>query len=414
MQSLLFVTTELPYPSHSGGKLKSLKLLSELCSQYRVDVACPLKLDDPQYVDEFLDLLPDTTEFMSDAVSRPRNLINLLRSYGAGIPLNVYRTESKSLREKVESTAECYDAIFVDHYEAFQYVPEKFQGKIIYHAHNAYYAFWKRYSQVGNGFFHRVVANFEAKRVAHEERRICESSDLVFAAPNDIKKLESLGIDSRKFTYTYHLGDDTQLAQPSLDYKLTDKKLVYVGHLGWEPNVHGLMWFIGNVWPELINKEPELHLRIIGKSPDPRLIDATRDERGITLTGFVEDLETEFNDSRVCIAPLLFGSGMKVKVLNALARGIPTVTTTVGAEGIDAINDQHLVCTDDPASMAKAILKLMRDEVAWQLLSTESRKLIQDKYTWRALFDHMLEQMNLKLNETGPTTSLEDTRSVAA
>lgn len=399
MLSMLFITSELPFPAHSGGKLKSLKLLKEFCATYKVDVACPLKGDDVNHVTGLAQTLPDGVSFFNDVVDRPRTGLNLVKSYIQGIPLNVYRTQSTSLAEKIKAIKSGYDIIFVDHYEAFQFVPDEFDGEVVYHAHNAYYAFWQRYAEKGDGFLHRIIAKLETGRVSKEERRVCEKSNLIFAAPNDIDKLVDLNLPREKFSVTYHLGDDSQLDLPALQFSETDKKLVYVGYLGWEPNVHGLLWFIQTVWPLLIEREPDLTFHVVGKNPDARLKSCADATNGIVLRGYVEDLEDEFRSARVCVAPLLFGSGMKVKVLNAMARGLPIVTTSIGAEGIDVVHEQHLMCVDDSDTMAQYILKLLDNEAAWFRLSTESRDLISQKYTWRALFDDMHKKIAYQANE---------------
>lgn len=85
---------------------------------------------------------------------------------------------------------------------------------------------------------------------------------------------------------------------------------------------------------------------------------------------------------------------MKVKVLDAMARGMPTVTTSVGAEGIEVENGRHLMVADDPAEMAASVEALLTDEILWQSLQDESRALIKERYTWRRLFDSMHRHIN--------------------
>jgi glycosyltransferase involved in cell wall biosynthesis len=196
-------------------------------------------------------------------------------------------------------------------------------------------------------------------------------------------------VDAQSIRDTYHLGDDRQLDLPSLRFAETCKKLMYVGFLGWEANAQGLLWFIETVWPRLLARHPDLEFDIVGKGADARLEAAVAPHEGIRLLGFVDDLQSVYRDSRVSVAPLLFGSGMKVKVLDAMARGIPTVTTSVGAEGIAAENGQHLMIADEAIDMAGHIDRLLEDAALWNHLQYESRALVRDRYTWRQLFDAM-------------------------
>ena len=168
---------------------------------------------------------------------------------------------------------------------------------------------------------------------------------------------------------------------------------MYVGFLGWEPNSQGLLWFIEEVWPQLVKRHPDLLFDIVGKNPGQRLQQAVAPHKGMSLKGFVPDLQEIYRDSRVSVAPLLFGSGMKVKVLDAMARGMPTVTTSVGAEGIDLEPGKHLLVADDPATMAASIDSLLTDPQLWQHLQHNSRALINERYTWRQLFTQMHQAM---------------------
>ena len=150
-------------------------------------------------------------------------------------------------------------------------------------------------------------------------------------------------------------------------------------------------------WPDLIYRHPDLRLKIVGKGADRRLIDAVNSARNIELTGFIQDLEPVYRESRIAIAPLFFGSGMKVKVLSSLARGIPTVTTPVGVEGIAARHGEHVMVAEDASDMVSQIEELLCSQEACARLSEQSRKLIEQRYTWGAMFESMRLQINLAL-----------------
>jgi len=134
---------------------------------------------------------------------------------------------------------------------------------------------------------------------------------------------------------------------------------------------------------------PDLKFYVVGKNPDDRLIQAAKDEPNIFFKGFVEDLEQYYRRSRLCIAPLRFGSGIKVKVLNAMCRGIPTVTTSIGSEGLIAENMKQIAIADSTEQMNNAIHKILTGRQIWEKLKKNSRELIKQHYTWKKLFDSM-------------------------
>ena len=410
MKKLLFITPELPFPAQSGGKVKSLKLLQALAERYQVTLACPLKLDDARHVEDFRAISP-CTNHLHQAVNVPRNPVNLGVSYMRNVPLNVHRTHSEQLQTNIAAIADQHDVVFLDHYEVFPYLPKDYQGLTVYHAHNAYYKIWERYAQLPGNPAMRMAAHLEAGRVKRYEASVANTTDLVFAAPNDARELSLAGVAEGKIHDTFHLGDDQQLDLPDLQYANTQKKLMYVGFLGWEPNTQGLLWFIDQVWPSLVERHPDLRFDIVGKSPDQRLQQAAAYWEGITLKGFVPDLQRIYSDSRVSVAPLLFGSGMKVKVLDAMARGMPTVTTSVGAEGIDMESGKHLLVADEASDMAVHIDRLLTDPDLWWRLQTNSRALITERYTWRQLFSGMHRALDAGLRgKANAISSQTDTR----
>jgi glycosyltransferase involved in cell wall biosynthesis len=306
----------------------------------------------------------------------------------------VLRTYSETFESEVEKIIHEFDVVFVDHYEVAQYVPRDYTGQVIYHAHNAYHKIWESYSTTGANPFTRVVSHWESQRVLQAELDVCRRAQLTFASPNDIEALVACGADPVRMEETFHLGDESQLEQPPMVFEETTERLVFVGHLAWEPNVTGLLWFLSEVWPRLLLQHPCLHLDIVGANPDRRLQRAAERDRRVHLLGYVEDLEDVYPRSRVNIAPLQFGAGMKVKVLNAMARGIPVVTTPVGAEGIEVENGQHLLISDDAEQMAQDILQLLVDPPLWQRLSNKSRELVTERYTWDKLYTRMLLAMD--------------------
>ena len=207
---------------------------------------------------------------------------------------------------------------------------------------------------------------------------------MVWAAPNDIDELEKIGISREKCRDTYHLGEDEMLEWPALQFADTEEAILFVGTLTWEANIDGLIWFISEVWPLLIAEKPELKFYIVGKNPDERLKSVASPYKTIEFTGFVKDLEPYHKKCRVFVIPLRFGSGIKVKLINALYRGIPAVTTAVGSEGLDAKIGYHLFESSTANQQASDILKLVEDEKVWTETSRNAREL-GSKYTWKEL-----------------------------
>jgi len=382
---ILFLTPQLPYPPVSGGTIKSWKLIEFLSQEYEVFIAYFLKGEDPIHNTDFVEKV-ELAGYYHEGIEIPRTALNLIRSNLSGIPLNLYRNRSNSFKHKVHEVSKDYDVIFVDHYEMYQFVPKDFKGKVVLHQHNCEYLMWDRFAKVERSIPKKLALLNQAWWIRNYEKKICNESDCVLAAPNDIDELQKIGATDTKYYETFHLGDESLLTGDPLLFDDTEKALLFVGTLTWEANVDGLIWFLQEGWPILKAKHPELKFYIIGKHPDPRIVQLVEQlGTDVVLTGFVKDLEPYFQKCRVFVSPLRFGSGIKVKVMNAMYRGIPTVTTSVGAEGLEVVHREHMMIDDDMHGYINSVDALINERDLWWTLHHDSRALARKKYTWASV-----------------------------
>lgn len=380
---ILFLTTQLPFPPVSGGVIKSWRLVKHFAEKHEVSLLCPLKNDDAEQLTAFRAALPGV-EVHGVPLDRPRTVLNLVRSYLFSDTLNVYRNFDAGLKQKAAEIAKSADLLFVDHYETGQFVPNISPAKVVLHEHNAEYVMWERLAEIETNPLKKIVLRAEASRIKRTERKYATRADLILAAPNDILELKKIGIPEEKMKVTYHLGEDEMLDLPDTRFSETEKALLFVGTLTWEANVDGLLWFLKEVWPEVLRRAADTRFYIVGKNPDERIVKATASEPNITLTGFVQDLEPYHRKGRVFVIPLRFGSGIKVKLLNALYRGIPVVTTPIGTEGLDITYGTELYCSNEPVTQATHILTLLTDRHKWESMRNAARTVARN-YSWSAL-----------------------------
>lgn len=164
---------------------------------------------------------------------------------------------------------------------------------------------------------------------------------------------------------------------------LDDQRCLFVGAMGRTENSEGIIWFIKNVWPLVLKNNPKSKLYIVGSSPPKELI--CDDEKNIIVTGFVEDLNQYYLNASVFIAPLFTGAGVKFKVLQAFAFGIPVISTPVGAEGIcegDNQLDVFPCITKDPFEFAQQITNILNNEVYRKNYGKKSRQWVLNNYNF--------------------------------
>ncbi|HPE98761.1 MAG TPA: glycosyltransferase, partial [Chitinophagales bacterium] len=295
---------------------------------------------------------------------------------------------------KIEEVSKDMDVIVVDHYEAMQYVPADFRGKVVFRTHNAEYLIWSRYAEVEPNPIKKMVIRQEARRIKKWELRYVKRADLVLGAPNDNENHEPDPVKrNKKFIEFLHLGQDEQIVLPVPDFTRTELALVYVGTLTWEANIDGLLWLVDGGWEKLKGQFPELKFYIIGKNADQRLMDMAARHRDIILTGFVEDLEDYLPRCRVNVIPLRFGSGMKVKTINGLCRGIPMVSTSIGTEGLRVEDGKDVFIADDLDTFIDRTALLLTDQQRWEELANNSKETAKAHYTWDSLYRILAENI---------------------
>lgn len=156
--------------------------------------------------------------------------------------------------------------------------------------------------------------------------------------------------------------------------------LLFFGALNYFPNQDGLLYFIDRVLPLIRQRRPGVRLQIVGPSA-PASLRSRRDE-GVDLVGLVDDLAPYLERAAAVVVPLRMGGGTRLKLLEALAASKAVVSTRMGAEGIPAIDGQHLLLADDPATFAGQVTRLLEDSAFAQRLGSEGRQLVSASFTW--------------------------------
>jgi glycosyltransferase involved in cell wall biosynthesis len=159
--------------------------------------------------------------------------------------------------------------------------------------------------------------------------------------------------------------------------------IVFVGVMHYRPNVDAALYFAREVLPHILRVRPSVRFKIVGGgAPEElrRLAGPT-----IELTGTVPDTRTHVSRAGVCVVPLRMGSGTRLKVLEGLAMGRPLVSTSLGCEGIAAIDGEHLLIADEPLAIARAVLRLMEDAELASKLGRHGRALVEERYSWSSV-----------------------------
>ena len=377
---LLFLTPEFPHPAESGATIKTASVLAYLRRRHEVHLLCfrrrPLSDEQARWATAVggVETVP---------LNRGRTPLNLLRSYIAGLPLSVERNRSRRMTDLASERLRGgeYDALFVDSWLMAQYLPSGFASLALLHEHNAEHLLWKRQAEREGNPLLRALLRLEQRRVRNYEGAILHRFAAVFAVSEaDRQALIGLGAEPERLRLLPNLPEPALLERPALSFAATEPLLLYFGTLSWSPNVEGLEYLLRSVFPLVRERMPEVRLVIAGKGAPSRLRRLARRTAGVEFLGAVEDAEPLFRRARLFVEASRSGGGTRLKLLNALARGLPVVASAEGAEGLEVVAGEQLLVATDPQSMAEAVGRLMADDGLWRALSEDGRALIRRRY----------------------------------
>ncbi|HEY5641105.1 MAG TPA: glycosyltransferase family 4 protein [Dehalococcoidia bacterium] len=385
---VLFITANFPFPPDSGAALKTLSVFDYL--RRRHDVRAVAIIRTPLTASQ--EIWAAERGVQTVLVNRGRSPGNLIRSYLGGRPLSVERNRSVQMKVLVEEklAAGLPDAVFVDGWLVAQYLPEWFSGLKLLHQHNAEYRLWElEAAKRGLGPL-RWLAGREAARVRKYEAKIMSRFDAVFAVSvEDARALVAIGADRERVDLLPNVPDPALLDLPSLSFEQEEPELMYFGTLSWQPNIDGLERLITRVLPLVRERIPEIKLTVAGRNAPRRLIDLAERTPGVQYAGPLEDAEPLYQRARVFVEVTQTGGGTRLKILNALARGLPTVASVAAAQGLDIVTGDHLLVARDDDALAEAIVLLLTDEERWRIVSQNGRALVRGKYVAEVAFQSL-------------------------
>lgn len=390
---ILFLTQIIPYPPDAGPKVKTWHVLRYLIGRGdQVTLISFVRPEEEQYIST---LQAQGIEVISVPMRRSRVkdvgylLLSLLKGTSFLNERDNLREFRRAVQEQLENNA--IDVIHADQLTMAQFAtvkPGLRQPVRVFDAHNAVWTIVARMVENLPRFLQpfaqieaRKVLEFEANTVRDFEHTLAVSeqdrSALLSALADDRERQAA----SARITVT-PIAVDTAALQP-LQRSPNSRRIVTLGTLHYPPNADGIRWFLKDVFPLVLSREPEAHLTIIGKNPPDDFVTlAGQDPLHIQVTGYVEDLNPYFEQSAIIVVPVRAGGGMRVRILEAFARGMPLVTTTVGLEGIDAQDGREVIVRDESETFAQAVVDLLENPAEQSKLALAGRKQVEAKYDW--------------------------------
>lgn len=258
------------------------------------------------------------------------------------------------------------------------------KATLMLRSHNVEAEIWKKYAFAEKNPLKRFYLNNLSKKILNFEKESLSIFDAVMTiSSSDEKFYRESGFKGK--LRTVNAGVDTKVALTGI--KAIADSVCFLGSLEWLPNIEGLKWFLSDVWPLVLKEIPRAEFHFAGKN-HPREIEKISGQ-GVFFHGMVPDANSFISGYSIVVIPLLSGSGMRLKAVEAMAAAKPVVSTSLGMEGLSAIHGTHFLEANSANDFAKSILRLLRNENERIALSTEGRKLAVARYDWSSLAEEM-------------------------
>jgi len=380
----LILTHSPPRPAISGDRIRTFHLMRELRERgWHVSLFSLVAPDEPVGLDAVLAVASDDWRLVPRRVSQVRRVANL----GAGLlRRRAFQWHWFWSRDAADACHAWLDAspagvLFVEQLYMFPYVPAALRGRIVLDTQNLEVARIRAMAAAGSSPARRAMARLQSGPVERFEAGAVQSVARVLAvSPDEQSAFEELAPGRVRLVPN---GVDTRGIDPVVDPPKSPK-LLYLGSMGYDPNVDAVTHFLGDIAP--LVRTADVSLDVVGSNPTASVYRASsRSHMRTKVSGFVPDVGQYYRDSRAMVVPLRQGGGTRLKILEALAWGLPVITTTVGCAGLGLTDGREALIADTPEEFAAAVDRLVLDDDLWKELSWAGRVFVERHFRWQSI-----------------------------
>jgi polysaccharide biosynthesis protein PslH len=391
---LLFLCQTLPFPPTGGAKIRAYHVLRLLSGTFDVTALCFYRWKAGRLEQDIASSVQALQRFgMVEAFpipqehSRWRLISDHGRSVAFGRTYTAYAYASAAFTDRLNELLRTqeFDLVHADSLDLSGYFPMLKDLPIVCTHHDVQSDLLRRRAMQESGWRRRYVAH-QARLMEREERYWCPRVTLnVNVSPRDAQAMAQLAADAR-FAVVPN-GVDLEYFKPEPN---PGTGAVFVGGTTWFPNRDALQYFHADILPRLRDAGERAPVTWVGR--------ATKREReqysadGLELTGFVEDIRPYVHGAACYIVPLRVGGGTRIKILDAWAMGKAVVSTSVGCEGLNAIDGQNILVRDTPGEFCDAICQVLNDSELRNRLGRAGRTTVEETYGWQAIGERMVAE----------------------
>ena len=373
---ILFFTYDFPYLLDSGGKIRAYHLIKGLAKRHQVDLFSFYRKEKQlKHLKKIEKLCRQVKLFKRRKLFSPANL-----GFWPFLPFPAALYYSPQIKKELLKTSKKEKYQFI-HFESFYtsiYLDKELNVSQVLGTENIEWKVYFDYAKQQSPFIREAMI-FEAFRMRRFEKRSWQKADICLAVSDENK--QEIEKTTGKKCYLIPNGIDLeyfQFKKQETDNK--EQKILFVGNFKYIQNQDAVLVLVKKIFPIIKKEIKNVKILIVGKNPPKKIKNLIAED--IILDSQLEDIREAYFQADVLLAPIRAGSGTKFKILEAMASGVPVVTTKVGAEGIKGKDGAHFLIRRDSKDLAQAVIKIIKEKQLAQRLIKKARTLVMEKYSW--------------------------------
>lgn len=392
---ILLVSSFLPYPLFSGGHIRLYNIIKGLSKNHEITLVCEKRgyqtKEDIKEVEKFCRKVK--------VVDRKKQwgFSNIIKTCFSVYAFLVVGHTNEALKQAIVQLLnnEQFDLIHVETFYVYQNIPET-QLPTVLIEHNIEYLVYKRFADKASIFL-RPLLYLDIAKLKRYEQSVWEKATRLVAVSEQEKKLMNRGdvvvvpngVDVNKFK--------VHPDKVGTKFKVTngEKRILFIGDFKWVQNRDAVEWILTAIWPEFrISKfeiRNSLKLWIVGRNIPDSIKKLATNNSVIFDEDAPADTSLIYQKADILLAPIRVGGGTSFKILEAMAAGVPVVTTSLGIEGIGARDKEEVLIADDAKGLSRQVLNVLQDNEIRIKLINNARKLIEERYDWRKIVKRLEE-----------------------
>ena len=377
--NILYLCHRFPFPPKRGGKIRPFNMIRHLQASGHQVTVCSLARSAAE-AEEGRGIAAHCTAFHIGHVKEPVQFARMVARLPLTTPSSMGYFYSTALASQVRQllAAQRWDLIFVHCSSVAQYVEHVTDVPKILDFGDMDSQKWLEYAHY-KPFPLSLGYTLEGSKMLWAEKRLARRFDLCTATTRaEWQTLDGYGTGAA--TDWFPNGVDAQFFSPT-DGTYDADTISFIGRMDYYPNQECMQRFCDQVWPLLRQQRPQMKLLIVGADPSPAML-ALGQRPGVTVTGSVPEVQPYIRGSALMVAPLAIARGTQNKILEAMAMGVPVVTSSVAAGGVDAEPENHLLVADTPQQIAAAVLRITQNPAQRQHFANSGRERMLSHHAW--------------------------------